>query len=68
MNILITGGYGLIGRNLVAELSKNNSFKIFLISRSKKAHQLEVSLLTVASRCRVRGGSAGACPQSSKPA
>lgn len=36
MNILITGGTGLIGRNLVAELSKNKSLKIFLISLSKK--------------------------------
>ena len=35
MNILITGGSGLIGRNLVAELSKNNSLKIFLILNKK---------------------------------
>lgn len=35
MNILITGGSGLIGRNLVAELSMNNSLKIFLILNKK---------------------------------
>ena len=32
MNILITGGYGLIGRNLVGELSKNNIKNIFDIT------------------------------------
>ena len=36
MNILITGGFGLIGRNLVSELSNNNNFNIFLISRNNK--------------------------------
>lgn len=36
MNILITGGYGLIGRNLVSELSKNNNLNIFLIYRKIK--------------------------------
>ncbi len=36
MNILITGGLGLIGRNLVSELSKNNNLNIFLISRKNK--------------------------------
>lgn len=37
MNILITGGSGLIGRNLVAELSKNKRLNLFLITRNKKA-------------------------------
>jgi nucleoside-diphosphate-sugar epimerase len=36
MNILITGGFGLIGRSLVSELSNNNNFNIFLISRNNK--------------------------------
>ena len=36
MNILITGGYGLIGRNLISELSKNDNLNIFLISRKIK--------------------------------
>ena len=47
MNILITGGYGLIGRNLVAELSKNNSFKIFLISRTKKAEYKSKNIVNI---------------------
>jgi len=37
MNILITGGFGLIGRSLVSELSNNNNFNIFLISRNNKS-------------------------------
>jgi len=36
MNLLITGGSGLIGRNLVSKLSKNNSLKIYLISLNKE--------------------------------
>ena len=36
MNILITGGFGLIGRSLVSELSNNNNNNIFLISRNIK--------------------------------
>jgi nucleoside-diphosphate-sugar epimerase len=47
MNILITGGSGLIGRNLVAELSKNNSLKIFLISLDKKAKNKNANVTNI---------------------
>jgi len=47
MNILITGGCGLIGRNLVAELSKNNGFKIFLISLNKKAENKSENIINI---------------------
>ena len=47
MNILITGGSGLIGRNLVAELSKNNSLKIFLISLNKKAENKSLNVTNI---------------------
>lgn len=36
MNILITGGFGLIGRKLVKKLSENKNYNIFLISRNIK--------------------------------
>ena len=35
MNILITGGSGFIGRNLVKELSKFSSNKIYVIDKVK---------------------------------
>ena len=35
MNIILTGGSGFIGSNLVKHLSKLRSFKIMLISRKK---------------------------------
>jgi nucleoside-diphosphate-sugar epimerase len=47
MNILITGGFGLIGRNLVGELSKNNSLEIFLISRTKKVENKSVNITNI---------------------
>ena len=47
MNILITGGSGLIGRNLVAELSKNNSLEIFLISLTKKAENKSINVTNI---------------------
>ena len=47
MNILITGGFGLIGRNLLAELSKNNSLEIFLISRTKKVENKSVNITNI---------------------
>lgn len=47
MNILITGGTGLIGRNLVAELSKNNSLKIFLISLDKKEKNKSLNVTNI---------------------
>ena len=47
MNILITGGYGLIGRNLVGELSKNNSLKIFLISLTKEPENKSLNITNI---------------------
>ena len=47
MNLLITGGSGLIGRNLVAELSKNNSLKIFLISRNINPENTATNIVTI---------------------
>ena len=47
MNILITGGYGLIGRNLVGELSKNKNLKIFLISRNIKRENTATNIVTI---------------------
>ena len=47
MNILITGGYGLIGRNLVIELSNNNSFNLFLISRNIKSENTATNIVTI---------------------
>ena len=47
MNILITGGSGLIGRNLVAELSKNNSLKIFSISNTKKVENKSLNVTNI---------------------
>ena len=36
MNILITGGFGLIGKKLVSKLSENKNYNLFLISRNIK--------------------------------
>ena len=47
MNILITGGFGLIGRNLVSELSKNNNFNIFLLSRNTKSDNAATNIVTI---------------------
>ena len=47
MNILITGGFGLIGRNLVSELSKNNNFNIFLLSRNTKSNNAATTIKTI---------------------
>ena len=47
MNILITGGFGLIGRNLVSELSKNNNFNIFLLSRNSKSNNAAKAIVTI---------------------
>ena len=47
MNILITGGFGLIGRNLVSELSNNNNFNIFLISRINKLDNTATNIVTI---------------------
>ena len=47
MKILITGGTGLIGRNLVAELLKDNSLKIFLISLDKKAKNKNANVVNI---------------------
>ena len=47
MNILITGGFGLIGRNLVSELSNNNNFNIFLISRNIKPENTATNIVTI---------------------
>jgi len=47
MNILITGGFGLIGRNLVSELSKNNNFNIFLLSRNIKSNNAARNIVTI---------------------
>ena len=45
MNILITGGFGLIGRSLVSELSNNNN--IFLISRNIKPENTATNIVTI---------------------
>jgi len=45
MNILITGGFGLIGRRLVSELSNNNN--IFLISRNIKPENTAINIVTI---------------------
>jgi len=45
MNILITGGFGLIGRRLVSELSNNNN--IFLISRNIKPENTATNIVTI---------------------
>tara|TARA_B110000977_G_C11012983_1_gene468405 strand:+ start:552 stop:1376 length:825 start_codon:yes stop_codon:yes gene_type:complete len=45
MNILITGGFGLIGRSLVSELSNNNN--IFLISRNIKPQNTATNIVTI---------------------
>ena len=47
MNILITGGFGLIGRSLVSELSNNNNFNIFLISRNNKPENTTQNIVTI---------------------
>ena len=47
MNILITGGFGLIGRNLVSELSNNNNFNIFLISRNNKPENTTQNIVII---------------------
>jgi nucleoside-diphosphate-sugar epimerase len=47
MNILITGGSGLIGRNLVAEFSKNNSLKVFLILLHKKEENKSANVTNI---------------------
>ena len=47
MNILITGGFGLIGRSLVSELSKNNNFNIFLLSRNIKSDNSVINIVTI---------------------
>jgi nucleoside-diphosphate-sugar epimerase len=47
MNILITGGFGLIGRNLVSELSKNNNLNIFLLSRNIKSNYAARNIVTI---------------------
>ena len=47
MNILITGGFGLIGRNLVSELLNNNNFNIFLISRDTKSQDTATNIVTI---------------------
>ena len=47
MNILITGGFGLIGRKLVIELSNNNNFNIFLISRNIKPENTATNIVTI---------------------
>ena len=48
MNILITGGFGLIGRSLVSELSNNNNnFNIFLISRNIKPENTATNIVTI---------------------
>ena len=47
MNILITGGSGLIGRNLVSELSNNNNFNIFLISRCMQHDNTAKNIVTI---------------------
>ena len=47
MNILITGGSGLIGRNLVRELSKENDLNIFLIYRKIKPLNLSANVVTI---------------------
>ena len=45
MNILITGGFGLIGRSLVSELSNNNN--IFLISRNINLENTATNIVTI---------------------
>ena len=47
MNILITGGFGLIGRSLVSELSNNNNNNIFLISRNIKPENTATNIVTI---------------------
>ena len=47
MNILITGGFGLIGRSLVSELSNNNNFNIFLISRNITPENTATNIVTI---------------------
>ena len=49
MNILITGGSGLIGRSLVSELSNNNNNNIFLISRNIKPENTATNIVTIES-------------------
>jgi nucleoside-diphosphate-sugar epimerase len=47
MNILITGGFGLIGRKLVNELSKNNNFNLFLISKNINQKKIAANIVTI---------------------
>ena len=47
MNILITGGFGLIGRSLVSELSNNINNSIFLISRNIKPENTATNIVTI---------------------
>lgn len=47
MNILITGGFGLIGKNLVFELSKNINISLFLISRNIKHDKKTKNIVTI---------------------
>ena len=46
MNILITGGFGLIGKRLVTDLS-NNNFNLFLISRNNKPKKRSKNIMTI---------------------
>ena len=47
MNILITGGYGAIGRKLVVELDKINHVKLYLISRSIDLKKRDTKITTI---------------------
>ena len=49
MNILITGYSGFIGRNLISELSKNDSYKLFLIGKTKNKLKLNKKNIIVLS-------------------
>lgn len=47
MNILITGSSGLIGKSLVRELSKNNNYNLFLISRNFNSNNSITNIIKI---------------------
>ena len=44
MNILVTGAYGFIGRNLVAQLQQKESYQVFSIGRHAPWSTLSAAL------------------------
>ena len=49
-NILVTGGFGILGRDLIKKLVKNKNHNVFLLDRSsnkKKISQLNINKIKI---------------------